>query len=132
MTGMNVPDPDAHAAGRGLLPEPVEGTLRASAIVAGAAAEGERASGLPDAVEYLAYEAGDLRFAWLHAVPTVEDEGPQFFALTLQRDAGADGGWSIADIDDYDSPEDAKIAAGRMWVKETQGRDLPTEPIADW
>ena len=126
------PDPNGHASAEGRLPEPVDGVIAAAAIIAAAAREGDRASGLPEQVEYRAYESDDRRFAWLHAVPKVEGEGIQFFALTLDRDASAEGGWAVSDVDGYDSPEDARIASAREWVSAQGGPELPTEPVADF
>jgi hypothetical protein len=118
-----------HFSGHGVLPEPVHGALPSSLIVAAARREGDTAAGLPDEVEYSAFETGDRRFAWLHNPAEVEGEGAQFFFLDLRR-SGDD--WEILDADGHDSPEDALQAAGREWVKASGGPDLPTEPVADW
>ena len=116
-------------AGRGVLPEPVHGRLASSLIVEAARREGDAAVGLPAQVDYSAFEAGDRRFAWLHNPATLEGEGAQFFVVALRRTAED---WEIVDVDPYDSPEDALQAAGREWLKETGGPDVPTEPVADW
>lgn len=118
-----------HASGQGVLPEPVRGTLSGQLIVDAARREGDEAAGLPDEVEYAAYESGDRRFAWLHNPATVEGEGAQFFFLDLRR---AGDGWEFVDIDPYDSPEDALAAAGRAWLTANGGPEVPTEPVADW
>ena len=116
-------------SGQGVLPEPVRGTLAGSLIVEAARGEGDEAAGLPEEVAYSAFESGDRRFAWLHNPARIEGEGAQFFCLDLRRSGD---GWEIADIDPYDSPEDALQAAGRAWLKANGGPDVPTEPVADW
>ena len=111
-----------HISGEGVLPESVHGQI-ASALI------GEAAAGLPDEVDYSAFEADDRRFAWLHNPASLETDGPQFLVLEL-RPSGDD--WEVLDVDAYDSPEDAMQAAGRAWLKETGGPEVPTEPVADW
>ena len=110
-----------HASGQGVLPEPVHGTLSATAIA--------EASGLPDQVDYSAFESGDRRFAWLHNPANVDGEGVQFFVLDLSRSGD---GWEVADVDSYASPEDALQAAGRAWLEANGGPEVPIEPVADW
>ena len=109
-----------HVAGQGLLPEPVHDTLPGSAIGAG---------GLPDRVEYSAYESGNRRFAWLHDPATIEGEGAQFLFIDLRRSGDA---WQVTDSSAYDSPEDALQAAGRAWLIANGGPDVPMEPISDF
>jgi hypothetical protein len=116
-------------AGQGVLPEPVQGTLPATLIFDAAREEGSAASGLPDEVEYHAYEAGDRRFAWLHSPATIEGEGAQFFFLDLH---GSGDDWELVDVDPYDSPEDALQAAGRAWLVANGGPEVPSEPVTDW
>ena len=110
-----------HVAGQGVLPEPVHGRIAASLVAKGA--------GLPDEVAYSAFESGDRRFAWLHDPATVETEGAQFFVLDLRQSSD---GWEVADVDGYDSPEDAMQAAGRAWLEANGGPEVPTEPVVDW
>lgn len=107
----------------------MHGTLYGSLITEAARREGDEVTGLPDKVEYSAFESGDRRFAWLRNPATVAREGAQFFVLHL-RASGLD--WDVLDIDSYDSPEDALQAAGRAWLKENGGPEVPTEPVADW
>jgi hypothetical protein len=116
-------------SGQDVLPEPVQGTLPGALILDAARNEGDEAAGLPDEVEYSAYESGDRRFAWLHNPATIEGEGLQFFFLDLRRSGD---GWEFVDIDPYDSPEDALQAAGRAWLVANGGPDVPSEPVADW
>ena len=97
--------------------------------MAAAREEGDEATGLPEEIEYAAYELGDQRFAWLHNPATVAGEGAQFFFLNLRR---AGDGWEFVDIDPHDSPEDAMQAAGREWLIHSGGQDVPTGPVADW
>jgi hypothetical protein len=118
-----------HVAGQGVLPEPVRGSLPASLIVDAARGEGDQAAGLPEVVEYSAYELGDRRFAWLHDPAAIEGKGAQFLMLNLRR---LGDGWEFVDIDAYDSPEDALQAAGREWLA-AQGRpEPPAEIVPDW
>jgi hypothetical protein len=116
-------------SGQNVLPEPVRGTLPGALIADAARREGEEAAGLPEQVQYHAYELGDRRFAWLGSPATIEGEGPQFFFIDLRR-SGHD--WEFVDIDPYDSPEDALQAAGRAWLKANGGPEVPSEPVADW
>src|SRR5688572_5384098 len=130
---MEAQGPDTNSpervAGEGLLPEPVRGTIRGAEVIAAARGEGDETAGLPEEVEYHAFELGDQRFAWLGTPATVEGEGPQFFFLNLRR---AGDGWEFVDIDPHDSPEDALQAAGREWLAAQGGPDVPMEPVADW
>ena len=116
-------------AGQGLLPEPVHGTLPGSVIADAARREGDEVAGLPEEVDYSAYDVGDRRFCWLHNAATVEGEGAQFFVLEMQ---GSGEEWEIVDIDPYDSPEDALQAAARAWLIANGGPEVPSEPVADW
>jgi hypothetical protein len=118
-----------HTSGLGVLPEPVHGTLTGELILESARGEGDVAAGLPDEVEYSAFESGDRRFAWLHNPATIDGEGAQFFVLDL-RQSGDD--WKVVDVDRCDSPEDALQAAGRAWLKANGGPEVPTEPVGDW
>jgi hypothetical protein len=116
-------------AGQDVLPEPVHGTVPSSAILDALRREGSAAAGLPDEVDYSAFELADRRFAWLHSPATVEGEGAQFFFLEMR---GSGDEWDIGDIDPHDSPEDALQAAGRAWLMASGGPEVPSEPVADW
>jgi hypothetical protein len=118
-----------HVSGQGVLPEPVHGTLPSSLIVAVAGGESNAPAGLPDEVEYSAYESADRRFAWLHNPATIEGEGAQFFFLGLRRSGE---GWEILDADTHDSPEDALMAAGRAWLVAQGQPEPPTGPVPDF
>jgi hypothetical protein len=116
-------------AGQGVLPDPVHGTLSSSLITRPGRGEGGEEAGLTGQVEYSAFESGDRRFAWVHSPVTIAGEGGQFFFLELSRSGDE---WDVLDVDAYDSPEDALQAAGRAWLKENGGPEVPSEPVADW
>jgi hypothetical protein len=107
----------------------VRGQLPSSQILDAAHREGDIAAGLPELVDYSAFESGDVRFCWLHDAAQVEGDGAQFFYLNLRR-AGDD--WEVTDVDPYDSPEDAMQAAGREWLIASGGPELPIEPVDDF
>jgi hypothetical protein len=116
-------------SGQGVLPEPVHGSLSGSLVAEAARGEGDEAAGLPDEVEYHAYESADRRFAWLGSPANIEGEGAQFFFVEMR---GSGNDWEILEIDHYDSPEDALQAAGRAWLTANGGPEVPSEPVADW